>query len=195
MSVDFVEKALLLILAALLTGFGAPIVLGFIDQERSRVQKLLDAGIARQAKLIDAQAVLLDAFARLTWQYQLRAIEVSYYHARNDPTSYKNALEKYEQTAGDILGQVRAEISRSLYLASARTYEKLKALYYDVLLPLDVKLRQLIEGESDDWIRFNHYAVYDVADTVDLVLHDLAVELRLTATTASIARAAELSSH
>jgi hypothetical protein len=183
MTADFIEKLLLLLATALLTGLVAPYVLKLVDQRRAGAQKALEAEITRQAKLIEAQATLLDELARLLWRYQLNAIEVSYYHGRTNASLYATALAKYEGTAGDLLGQIRAEISRSLHLTSSAMYTRLKALYYEVLLLLDQRLRDLIEGAAAeaDWMKFNHYAVDEVADQVDTTLNYLATELRLKA--------------
>ena len=176
---DFLGKIVLLLIAALVTGFAAPMILRRVDERKLRAQKRFEADLARQQKIIDAQAELLDKLSQYMWEFQLLAISVSYHHGRNDETLYENALEKYEERAVDLLGRIRAEVSKALRLTSTDTYVALKSLYYDGLLELDKRLRGLIEGEDDEWLKFNHYTVYDFAERVDRVLDQLAAGLRL----------------
>jgi hypothetical protein len=176
---DFFGKIVLLLIAALVTGYAVPMILKRVDERKLKAQKIFEADLTRQQKVIDAQAQLLDNLSQLLWTFQLSAIEVTYYHGRNDSALYDKALHKYEENAGNVLGKVRAEISKALRLTSAETYTELKELYYDGLLTLDIRLRDLIEGQANDWVEFNQYAVYEFADRVDNVLRNLADELRL----------------
>lgn len=176
---DFLGKIVLLLIAALVTGFAVPVILRRVDERKLRAQKRFEADLARQQKVIDAQAELLDTLSQYMWEFQLLAISVSYYRGRNDETLYKHAVKKYEERAGDLLGRIRAEVSKALRLTSTDTYVALKSLYYDGLLELDKRLRGLIEGEDDEWLKFNHYTVYDFGERVDRVLDQLATGLRL----------------
>lgn len=176
---DFLGKIVLLLIAALVTGFAVPVILRQVDERKLRNQKQFEADLARQQKIIDAQVELLGKLSQYMWEFQLLAIEVSYHHGRQNDTLYKNAHTNYDEKAGHLLGCVRAEISKALHLTTTDTYVALKDLYYDGLLDLDMRLRGLIEGAGDEWLAFNHYAVYDFAERVDRVLDNLAAELRL----------------
>jgi hypothetical protein len=195
-SQDFFEKALLLVLTASATGFLAPYVLKVIDERkvqrqkeiddrRLREQKQYEATLARQGKIIDAQVHLLENFAALVWEYQLLAIEVSYFDPVDQSELYSEAVKEYNKKAGSSFAKIRAEISKALHLTSADTYKDLRKLYYEELLTLDVKLNILRKKQSatdtklQEWLSFNQYAVYDLADKIDETLNNLAKELRL----------------
>ena len=176
---DFLGKVILLFVAALVTGFALPLILKQVEERKARAHKRFEADLARQSRVIDAQVQLLENLSQLLWSFQLAAIEVSYYTAAGDRTLYEKALHKYDESSGDLLGKIRAEVSKSLRLTSVPTYNALKELYYDGLLDLDIRLRKLIEGHERDWSRFNRYAVYEFSERVDNVLNNLAEELRL----------------
>jgi hypothetical protein len=195
-SQDFLEKVSLLILTAGVTGFLVPYVLKVVDERKAQRQKDIDgrrlkeqkyyeAALARQSKIIDAQVLLLDNLATLIWEYQLLAIEVSYYDPIGQFDLYSNAAKEYDKRTGSIFARIRAEISKALHLASTETYEELKRLYYEDLLPIDRKLGELMkkqhtaEERIQEWYDFNAYAVYALASIVDEALNKLAKELRL----------------
>ena len=64
-------------------------------------------------------------------------------------------------------------------MTSPEIYEALKTLYYQDLLEVDFRLRNLIEGRSSEWFDFNYYMVHTLCDRVDDALNLLASELRL----------------
>ena len=70
LNADFVEKLVLLFLTAGLTGFLVPLLFRRIDERKHRQQKLYEADLARQAKIIDAQVKLIEDLAELVWDYQ-----------------------------------------------------------------------------------------------------------------------------
>lgn len=150
-----------------------------IAHKRLIEQRLFETELARENAIISAQVVLIDKLTDLLWEYQLLAIEVTYYQSHEDQTNYVAAVAEYDAKAGDLLGKIRAEISKSLRLTSIETYNRLIQLYYDDLIELDVNLRILIEGVSDDWLSLNQYAVYTLSVNVDNVINDLAFELNL----------------
>jgi hypothetical protein len=193
---DFREKVILLILTAILTGLFAPLIIKTVDErkarkqkdfddERLRKQKLYEAALLRQSKIIDAQVQLLENLASLIWEYQLLAIEVSYFHPIEQSGLYSDAAKKYDEKAGAIFAKIRAEISKALYLTSTDIYQDLKHLYYEELLPLDIKLYRLMKEQNaseeriQDWTKFNNETVCEMGDRIDRTLNNLARELRL----------------
>jgi hypothetical protein len=190
LSQGFIEGVATLLLTALMTGFLVPYLLKKIDERKLRQQKEVDerklreqkefeAALARQGKVIDAQVQLLERLSELLWEYQLSAIAVTYYHSYSDQKLYAAALESYHANVGTVLGKIRAEISKSLRLASLDTYQELKKLYYDQLINLDLRLRQLVEGKKTEWYEVNQFAVFELSDIVDATLNKLAKELQL----------------
>jgi len=186
---EFLQNVILLVLTGAFTGLLAPYILKKVDERKSRElarldedrhqrQKQFEADLARQGKIIDSQALLLDTLSNLVWKFQLNAIDVSYYHI-NAPSLPDQAATRYEENAGDTLAKIRAEISKSLRLTSRNLYDALIALYYKDLLGADLRLRNLVEGKESDWRDFNSYMVHKLPAKVDGVLDQLACELRL----------------
>ncbi|MBD2103594.1 hypothetical protein [Leptolyngbya sp. FACHB-261] len=195
-SQDFFEKVLLLILTAGVTGLLIPCVLKIVDERKAqkqkeiddrrlREQKLYEAALLRQNKIIDAQVQLLDNLANLIWEYQLLAIEVSYFNPIEQSDLYSAAVKEYDKRTGATFAKIRAEISKALYLTSTDTYQELRELYYKKLIPLDMELYRLMKKQRDtkqkipDWKHFNDNTVHDLGDIIDDTLNNLAKELRL----------------
>src|SRR5262249_61203733 len=76
-SQDFLEKVVILLLTALLTGLLAPYVLKRIDEAKSVEQKILDADLARQAKVIEAQSKFLDDLTETLWNWRYLSMKVA----------------------------------------------------------------------------------------------------------------------
>jgi hypothetical protein len=195
-SQDFLEKGLLLILTAGVTGFLIPYVFKIVDERKAqkqkeiddrrlREQKLYEAALLRQNKIIDAQVQLLDNLANLIWEYQLLAIEVSYFDPIEQCELYSAAVKEYDKRTGATFAKIRAEISKALHLTSTDTYQELRRLYYKELIPLDMELYRLMKKQRDadqkipDWKQFNENTVHDLGDVIDNTLNNLAKELRL----------------
>jgi hypothetical protein len=198
-SQDFLEKILLLMLTAGGTGFLIPYVLKTVDERRAqkqkqiddrrlRDQKLYEAALLRQNKIIDAQVELLDNLASLIWEYQLLAIEVSYFDPIEQCELYSTAVKEYDKRTGAVFARIRAEISKALYLTKADTYQGLKRLYYEDLIALDMELYRLMkkqrtnEQKIPDWTQFNENTVCHLGNVIDSTLNNLAEELRLKST-------------
>jgi hypothetical protein len=185
LSQGFLENILTLATTATLTGFLIPYIFKRIDQRKLREQKEFEAEIALQAKIIESQVHLLEDMAQYLWEYQLAAIEVSYYDPTGQQKLYASAVEKYHEKIGPLLSKIRAEISKALRLTSPQTYQEFKELYYQHLLPLDVKLNSLIKAQKigaekvNGWHEFNEFAVFTLSEMVDNALNNLAKELRL----------------
>lgn len=175
----FVEKVVMLLITAGLTGFLIPVVTQNISSNQLQEQRLFETELARESAIIEAQIALIDKLSDLLWEYQLLAIEVTYYQPHEDQNNYIAAVSMYDEKAGELLGKIRAEISKSLRLTSLDTYERLIALYYHDLIELDVNLRMLIEGQSDDWLGLNQYAVDELSVNVDNVINNLAMQTNL----------------
>lgn len=192
----FLENVILLALTALVTGFLIPYILKRIDERKLKEQKEVDerkfreqkefeAELVRQSKVIESQALLLENLAQLMWEYQLLAIEVSFYDPLGQRDLYADAVQKYQKNSGGLFSRIRAEISKALRLTTVETYQELKDLYYEQLLPLDAKLNSLIKKQEsglqqvNKWHEFNGFAVYTLSEMVDNALNNLASEMRL----------------
>jgi hypothetical protein len=192
-SPGFIEGLVTIAITAVLI----PIIFRFIDDRRAkqqreteelkqRKQKVFEAELSRQSKVIEAQAQFIDKLSDLLWEYQLTAIAVSYYHQFSVGEQYEQASKDYLDNAGKLLAKIRAEISKSLRLSSKDTYETLKKFYYGKLLKLDLDLTSLIENPDREnnstgrtWHSVNHYAVFELSEEVDNVINRLAYEFDL----------------
>ncbi len=138
---ELTHNLVILAATAALSGLLVPYVIKRIDTRRHETQKILEAQLARQSRLIDAQSELLEELANSLWTFQFRAIAVTYYHGVHLEELYTDAVSQYDSSTIDNLVRIRTAISKSIYLCSTSVYEKLKVLYFERLLPLDQNLR------------------------------------------------------
>jgi RNAse (barnase) inhibitor barstar len=178
----FVEKIILLLLAALVSGFGIPYVLKIIEQRKLREQKKFEADLARQAKIIESQSKLLDDLSQLLWKWRYLAKKVVYYGAQENTERYNVARKQYEEYIWDILNEFRTEISKSRRLVSEHAYEKLDSLYNYIVGDIDIKITQLIGRNEIDPQESGEIAERfskEVSRRLDDAIDDLAFELHL----------------
>lgn len=156
---DFLRSALLIALTAGLTGLLIPLITKSVDERRRKEREAaeearlreraeFEATLARQGKVIDSQASLLDRFSELIATFRLTLLAVPYYRQFPSASSqYQQATERYLSSSGEQLGKIRGEISKSLRLVPSETYEQLLGLYHERLLVYDLRLTQLIDAE------------------------------------------------
>ena len=182
---SFIENTLMLLLTAGLTGVLVPLLFRSIDQRRNREEKVLEADLARQSKIIDAQVKLLEDLSGLLWEYEILLVAVPYWRQFPERNMYPAALKAYEENKGKSLGRIRAEISKSLRLVPQDVFQELWGLYQQ-LLPWDLELTQLAASEghhdrADEWRKLHQYALNDLAKIIDATIDKLASELDLKA--------------
>lgn len=184
----FVQQITLLILGALITGFGVPYVLRAIDARKMREQKIFEAELARQSKLLDAQSALLDEITRLVWAWRYLAKQVVYYGSRGDNERYVVVKEKYEDGVWGLLDGLRTQISKARRLVSESAFERLNELYKYVVHDVDLKVSDLAGKPEIDRAACSQLAQRfsaEVSGRLDDALFDLASELKLTFQTVS----------
>ena len=64
----FLEKVLLLLLGATITGIFVPIVKSSMDKRQFEQQKRFEATVARQAEILKTQSNFLREFAEYVWE-------------------------------------------------------------------------------------------------------------------------------
>jgi hypothetical protein len=186
-SQDFIENAVILLMTASLTGVLVPLLFRLIDERKNREQKIFEAELLRQGKIIDSQVKLLEDLSSLLWEYQLLLIEVPYYRQFPERDLFSTAMKTYEENSGKLLSKIRAKISKVLRLTPYPIYEELKDLYYKQLLSLDLKVSQLAASNvknqdmTREWRELNQYVVYELSEIVDQIIDKLANELKLKA--------------
>lgn len=182
-SESFVQQVTLLVLGALITGFGVPYVLRLIDARKMREQKKLEAELARQGKLLDAQSALLDEITRLVWAWRYLAKQVVYYGSRGDNDRYMAAKARYEDGVWGLLDGLRTQISKARRLVSEAAFERLNDLYGYVVHDVDLKVSDLAGRAELDRAACSVLAQRfsaEVSGRLDDAIFELACELRLT---------------
>jgi hypothetical protein len=147
---SFLKNLVLSLLLIGLTSLLIPIVLKQIDDRKALDQQRLQAELARQDRIIDAQADVLDNLATLFWDYETFAADVLYSrHERfGQDDWHQRAIDAYYTKSGPLLGKMRAEISTILRLAPRPTYEAFLRLYEEEVLAFDSCLLELMKIEA-----------------------------------------------
>src|SRR5215208_3327098 len=142
-----------LILSLVLIGLSSlliPAVLKQIDDQKFVAEQQFQEQLARQDKIIDAQAALLDGLASTFWDYEIYASDVVY--SRDERFGrdgwHQQAMDAYFEQAGALLGKMRAEISTLLRLAPRPSYEAFLRLYEDEVLAFDSCLLELMKFDA-----------------------------------------------
>jgi hypothetical protein len=184
------EDSLIVLLAtALLSGFLVPFILNKVQARSQQRQKQFEADLARQTAVIEEQVALIDRFSTALWEFQLTLIAPLYYGQfshipAREPEAYQQAAKKYHSEAGGILGSIRAEIGKAVRLVPREHWLKLRSLYYEELLAIDLRVTPLIlsgptDADSEEWRRTQDYAVNTLAEIVDTTVDQLAETLQL----------------
>jgi len=179
----FLEKVVILLLTALLTGFLAPYILKRVDEAKSVQQKILEADLARQAKVVEAQSKFLDDITETLWNWRYLSMKVAYYGMGDQGPSYATARKDYELQVWDVLSRLRNQISKSRRLVSEKAYKTLVSLY-DQIVEIDAQLTQVASKsptpqQSEELSRLNKLIRWEMTEKLDQVVDLLAKELRL----------------
>jgi hypothetical protein len=143
------EKLILLLAAAGVTGLLVPEISSQLSEQRFREQKIFEAELQRQRDVLSAQSGLLRELSKLLWEFILNNIGVSYYSQWEDLSQYDKAVAKYHDRTGDIVGQIRAQMSVARPLVKDHTYKKLEQLYFETILLTDLTLELTINVQKD----------------------------------------------
>lgn len=179
---EFIQSVIVLLITALLSGFLIPYILKMVDDSKSQRQKITEAELQRQEKIIEAQSKLLDDITRLLWQWRYLSIKLTYYGGQNQGDNYAQARQQYDVTVWDILNALRTEISRARRLVSEAAYRQLLQLYTDIVqLDRDLCTLESLTGVEQRMaaVEFNQRIYGTLSAQIDDVLRDLAVATKL----------------
>lgn len=182
MDQPFLENVFLIVLTALLTGFGIPYVLGRIEERKLLERKKFDADLVRQSKILEAQSKLLEDLSGLLWKWRYLGKKVVYYGAEKNVERYDLAKKQYDESIWDIINEFRAEISRSRRLVSERAYKRLDSLYNYVVGDVDMQISSITRMEQPDVeksLELGKRFTDEVSKKLDDAIDDLASELNL----------------
>jgi hypothetical protein len=180
----FVQGLILLLLTAILTGLVVPYILRVVDTRKAREQKDREAELARQAKVVEAQAKFLDDLSNYLWRWRYLCIRLAYQGGRSDAERYADAEGEYEKSIFEVFCLVRNEISRSRRLVSESAYHRLLDLYEKDLVPLDNRISDIRDKDpgilrAAEFRRLNEDIYHTVSTRIDGMLNELANELQL----------------
>ena len=166
---SFLEKALLLVVAALLSGLLAPLVVKSIDKTRE----------GREA-VSNAQAKLFDDFSETLLACETLALDVSWFgtKAAKNSEMQKRAFTRYSERVVDLTAKWRAESSRAQVLASAHVSKKLDHFQTRFFSEQDTPLNHLWStcGTECDWQQFHEKNIAMLAEANALIV-ELASDL------------------
>jgi hypothetical protein len=179
----FLQAFFLLVVTAALTGLLVPLVKARVDDRKFREQKVFESALARQSKVIESQAELLDSLADLLWSFLLLSLGVTYYATLGDKAKLKIAWTTYDSEAWSYFGKLRAEISKARRLTSPEIHAELLSVYEQWIVGgFDYDLTQAVKGgsgTSDEVWKELHFRIFDEGTArIDDVLNGLAEELR-----------------
>ncbi|HQR10290.1 MAG TPA: hypothetical protein PLW68_03085 [Casimicrobiaceae bacterium] len=175
---------LILLSTALLTGFLVPYVLRRIDESRSIAQKVREAGIARQARLIDAQSNFLDETTEVLWAWRYLSMKVAYDASTPVDEMYAASVLEYQKGIWDILSRLRNQTSKARRLVSESGYQRMVALY-DQIVELDGQIDGLIRSQMTRKARTEAFSPIqerlrnEMTEKLDGTLYALAKEVQL----------------
>jgi len=147
-SQGFAENIILLLLTALVTGFGIPYVLKRIEERKLLEQKKFETDLARESKIVEAQSNLLEDLTQILWKWRYLAKKVVYYASGKNKELYQVAKTEYDAKVWDVLDEFRVVISRSRRLVSEAAYKNLCSLYEYVVHDLDREVSNIIEMDE-----------------------------------------------
>lgn len=148
-SEGFLEKAILLLLAALITGILVPLIKWKMDHTAFKQRKTFEALIARQSDVIKAQIRFLTNFSDHMWEYHKISQRVSYSRLSGDKDAYAEAVREYKGSMWECLQRIRGAIGGARWFTSDRVHRTLTSWYDDWFLTLELDLRELIDNDPD----------------------------------------------
>ena len=186
---EFAQQIALILLAAALI----PLVFRFIDGRREKrekdiehrrnlQQKLFEADLARQSKIIDAQDALLRHFSQQLWRFRYLAMAVSYYNPVDDPTRSHEAVKESDEIPRNIFNEVREDISESRRLVSEKAYAQLRDFYETEMVRFDKKEVKKVIQTNHGHQELNDKIFGEFTEKVEEVIYCLSKEVQLTAT-------------
>lgn len=183
-SPSFIQAVGVLIITAVITGLTVPWIKANMDQRKLREQKIFEEGLARQSKVIDAQAALLEQLAELLWGFIILLLEVSYYRLHHNKKAFQSAWERYDKEGWSFFLKIRAQISKARRLTTTQAYQRLLSLYENRLMEMDSRLVALSGQEEDQgWVEFHKQMLTSTVQETDEVLNHLAEEIHLAEST------------
>jgi len=169
---SFVEKASLLLLTALISGFLVP----YISSEIQR-------RAARNDAIIQSQTKLLDDVSRTLMTYETLLLDVSWYKTVEgyDEEMHKLAYKKYADRVVDLLTDWRVEAIKARTLSSPEVSDRLTSFQQKMFRLQDGPMINLFREKAagPQWQEL-HETNRKMANEAKELISDLAIEMKLT---------------
>jgi len=125
---SFIQKVLLLVITAVLTGVLIPIVNTNVSEERSRRAELDAALVARQTSIIHSQEEYLHDLEQTLFEFNMRAAAVPWYRCEQiDDAKYAEARQAYDKEVWNFFAKMLVLMSKGRRLTSDKGFVALKA--------------------------------------------------------------------
>jgi len=171
-SKDFIQGALLIIVAGIITGILVPIVKSLMDTSKFKKQNKYEAKLRQQDETIKAQTGFLAKYSELIWEYLLLISRVCYNRVYK-PEKYESAFSQYSKESWELLGMLRACAGSARWFTSDSAYKKLKELD-NWLMEADSELFRLkAVDDKQEWDEYQEKFVDEARKKADRILVSL----------------------
>jgi hypothetical protein len=173
MSSSFLEKILLLLVTAMLSGIIIPVI-------ATRIQRLNTMSDLQ----LEAEKRLFDDFTRVVIKYETLILDVSYYGqpGMENPRLQQLALNKYFDQSTDLLADWRVQAVRANQLcgpAVAQKITKFQALMFEKQDMPMMKLSSDSTKNSQEWGRL-HKLNIEMYEKAEQLVIELAKDIRIS---------------
>jgi len=182
-SQSFVEKATLLLLTVLLSGYMVPFLIARYNNEAAIRQKSEDLARSKNDAILQAQSKLLEDLSTVILTYETLALDVSWYKTPNgkDDGMYRKAYERYSERIVDLLSGWRSLIAKSQMLTSPAVSAKIAAFQLKVFEQQDGALVALNRngGTPEQWMAQHNRSV-GMLEEANGLISEIMSDLRLS---------------
>jgi hypothetical protein len=149
---SFAEPLVVSALIAAAAGFGggllAPLVQGLTEDWTTKRRIALEAAVARQKQILDAQSDLLDALTGAMWKWRYLSTKTTFRGGDAKEKSMDTVLAAYDKELWPILDEVRFATSRARRLLSQSAYDKLLRVYEERIVPFGRRMHDAFREQD-----------------------------------------------
>jgi uncharacterized membrane-anchored protein YhcB (DUF1043 family) len=168
-SKDFIQGALLIIVAGIITGIFVPIVKSRMDNSKFKKQKKYEAKLKQQGETIKAQTSFLAKYSELIWEYLLLISRVCYNRVYK-PEKFESAFDKYSKESWELLGLLRACAGSSRWFSSDSAYNRLTEFDNWLMEADDELFRLKVVNDKKEWDEYQNKFVDESRKKADEIL-------------------------
>jgi len=172
-NISFLEKVLLLLITALISGLLVPFTANNIQSVK-----------AKNELILQSQSKLLEDVAYNLMSYETLALDVSWYRSSSkiaDDAMYQKAYERYSERMADLLVHSRINIIKAKNLASEVISKKLNDFQMKIFQEQDMPINMLYRnhGSIGEWSAM-HMVNERMLKEANNLISELTVDLKIT---------------